>query len=406
MKCKALAIAITVVTVLHLPVSYGENTHEGIGGILQQITPELMEEYIQTLQDFGPRVTATEACYEAAQYIYSEFEEYGLTVRYYNWSYHSYADVNVEATLEGENGTSDEIYIVCAHYDSVPGSPGADDDGSGTAAVLAAAKVLSKYRFEHTIRFLTFSGEEQGLLGSHVYAKECDERGENIAGVLNADMIGYTRSDEGKKHIIIEEEDISSWITDVAINMSIEYSDEIGLEVVRSPSYPYSDHASFLYYGYPAVFFFEYDFNDYYHSSEDTIDKMDLDYATRVTRLIVATLAELAGIKEGDYELPVVRIEKPHGYLYIGNREIMKLPFDATIVIGDIDIEVYAVDNQSGVDRVEFYIDGQLKYVDEKAPYTWTWDERAMLRHFIEVKAYDVAGNENVTSLAIWIFNS
>ena len=399
---KKIIFIIAFAVVFQFPFSYG-NFYGGIEGILEQITPESMEEYIQALQDFGPRVTGSVACREAAEYIEAEFEEYGLIVREDNWTYHGYEDINIEATLVGENTSSDEIYIVCAHYDSVPGSPGADDDGSGVAAVLAAAKVLSKYKFEHTIRFITFSGEEQGLLGSREYAKEAYENGDNIVAVLNADMIGYTETNEGKTHVIIEETTSSSWITDIAINASEEYADEIELEIVREPSYPYSDHASFLQYGFDAIFFFEYEFNDYYHSSEDTIDKMDLDYAARITRLIVATLIELAEIKEGDYEKPVVKIEKPYGHLYINNREIISLP--STVIIGKIEIEAYAFDNESGIDSVEFYIDGRMVARDEQQPYQWLWDKRALLLHKIGVKAYDKAGNEGYDEIKVWIFN-
>ncbi|RLF47212.1 MAG: Zn-dependent exopeptidase M28 [Thermoplasmata archaeon] len=403
MKLKIIIVCLAA-TMLLMPLpSHGKN--EGINGILDEITEELLREYIQTLQDFGPRVTESEACRQAAEYIISQFEEYGLVVREDNWTYHGYEDINIEATIPGQNESSDEIYIVCAHYDSVPGSPGADDNGSGTAAVLAAAKVLSKYRFEHTIRFVTFSGEEEGLLGSREYAKEAHENGDNIVAVLNADMIGYTRTNDGRTRVVIEETGHSSWITNLSINMSMEYADEIGLQVVRWPSYPYSDHASFLEYGYDAVFFFEYEFNDYYHSSDDTVDKMDLDYAARVTKLIVATLVELAGLEEGDYENPVVKIEKPQGHLYINNREIFPLPFGATVVIGGIEIEAYAFDNESGIDSVEFYIDGELKAVDSAAPYTYEWDERAMFLHEMGVKAYDKAGNEEYDAVKMWIFN-
>ena len=399
---KKIIFIIAFAVVFQFPFSYG-NFYGGIESILEQITPESMEEYIQALQDFGPRVTGSVACREAAEYIEAEFEEYGLIVREDNWTYHGYEDINIEATLVGENTSSDEIYIVCAHYDSVPGSPGADDDGSGVAAVLAVAKVLSKYKFEHTIRFITFSGEEQGLLGSREYAKEAYENGDNIVAVLNADMIGYAETNEGKTHVIIEETTSSSWITDIAINASEEYADEIELEIVREPSYPYSDHASFLQYGFDAIFFFEYEFNDYYHSSEDTIDKMDLDYAARITRLIVATLIELAEIKEGDYEKPVVKIEKPYGHLYINNREIISLP--STVIIGKIEIEAYAFDNESGIDSVEFYIDGRMVARDEQQPYQWLWDKRALLLHKIGVKAYDKAGNEGYDEIKVWIFN-
>lgn len=405
MNVKIVVFVASFSLILPLPF-YGKGEYIQIDGIIDEITEEMLRKYIQTLQDFGPRVTGTEACHMAADYIASQFEEYGLSVRRDNWSYHGYEDVNIEATLEGVNESSNKIYIVCAHYDSVPGSPGADDNGSGTAAVLASANVLSNYKFEHTIRFVTFSGEEQGLLGSHMYAREAYEKGENIVAVINADMIGYAKSNTGRTHVIVEETEYSSWITDLAINMSSEYSEELGLQIIRAPSYPYSDHASFLSYGYDAVFFFEYEFNDYYHSSEDTIDKMDLDYATRITKLIVATLVELAGLKEGDYENPVVEIEKPRqGYLYFQNREIFSLPVSTAVVIGGIEIQAHAYDNGSGIDAVKFYIDGKMVAKDDEAPYIYEWNEKAMLFHEVGVKAYDKAGNEEFVEERIFILN-
>ena len=92
-------------------------------------------------------------------------------VRYAHWNNGGYSSDNVEATINGTNESSDEIYIICGHYDTVSAGPGADDDTSGTCAVLMAALIMSQYQFDHTIKFVTFSGEEQGLLGSAVYAQ-------------------------------------------------------------------------------------------------------------------------------------------------------------------------------------------------------------------------------------------
>ena len=76
--------------------------------------------------------------------------------------YWVFATVNALCILTGYT-ENDEIYVVCAHFDSVSGAPGADDDGSGVAAFLACAYLMSQYEFNHTIRFVGFSGEEQGL---------------------------------------------------------------------------------------------------------------------------------------------------------------------------------------------------------------------------------------------------
>ncbi|MFO8133663.1 MAG: M20/M25/M40 family metallo-hydrolase [Thermoplasmatota archaeon] len=375
------------------------------GDVMDDVSQEMVRGYVQTLQDIGPRVTETAACDEAADYIAGEFSSYGLSVRGHDWDYSDYEGVNVEATLPGVNRSSDRVYLICAHYDTVPGSPGADDDGSGVAAVLAAARTLSTYQFQHTVRFVTFSGEEEGLLGSHEYAREANESHENIVGVLNADMIGYTETETGRHTIEVQEISSSKWMTNMSINLTERYP-VLNLTVSRERSHPYSDHHSFISYGFNATFFFEYEFNDYYHSSEDTIEHMDLDYATRVTRLMVGTLTELAVIAEGDWEPPTLTFEHPRrGTLYVQDAAAASLPFDMTVIVGSITLEVSASDNDSAVDRVEFYIDGELLATDTTAPYTHVWDERALLLHRLEARAIDTAGNAREREIRALVFN-
>jgi len=375
------------------------------GDVMDDVSQSMVTGYVQALQDIGPRVTETPECQEAADYIAGAFSSYGLSVRMHDWEYNGYEGVNVEATLPGVNRTSDRVYVICAHYDTVPGSPGADDDGSGVAAVLAAAHTLSSYRFQHTVRFVTFSGEEQGLLGSHEYAREANESHENIVGVLNADMIGYAKSDVGRHTIEVQETPVSQWITNMSINVTGRYH-ALNLTVAREPSHPYSDHHSFIRYGFNATFFFEYEFNDYYHSPDDTIDKMDLDYATRVTRLMVGTLTELATLTEEDWEPPVLSFQRPRqGMLYVQDNEAAPLPFGASVIVGGITIEVSAVDNDSAVDHVAFSIDGELLAVDREAPYTVVWNERAVLFHSIEARAVDTAGNAREQEIRALVFN-
>jgi hypothetical protein len=220
----------------------------------------------------------------------------GLEVRYHNWIYGGYDSNNVEATLAGVNPSSDDIYIICGHYDTVYDSPGADDDGSGVAAVLAAAKVMSQCEFNNTIRFVAFSGEEEGLYGSYMYAQDAYNNGDDIKGVLNVDMIGFALNDEQASYIKIYEDDISEWLYDFTFSINQLYDEYIDLQLIHSGWSWGSDHYYFWEFGYSAIFFHEYEFNDYYHSSEDTIEHMNLTYDKKGNRLIIATLAELAQI--------------------------------------------------------------------------------------------------------------
>ncbi|UCF49084.1 MAG: M28 family peptidase [Thermoplasmatales archaeon] len=271
--------------------------NELIVEIIQNLDDDLILQYLEDITEFGPRPTGSPACEQAGEYIYNEFESYGLEARYDDWTYSSYSGNNIEGTRYGIDETSDEIYIILAHYDSVSSSPGADDDGSGTAAVLAAAKLLSQYEFNHTVRFLAVDGEEQGLLGSYEYAEEAFNNGDNIVAVLNGDMIGYAENPTDASYIKIYEDSASEWITDITEEMSQIYNDYLGLTIVPSGVAYNSDHASFWDFDYNAIMYHEYNFNSYYHSSQDIIENMDINYSTRVSKLMLATLSELAEVQ-------------------------------------------------------------------------------------------------------------
>ncbi|HEC76630.1 MAG TPA: Zn-dependent exopeptidase M28 [Thermoplasmatales archaeon] len=405
---KKLVVLIVASFLIPLAIANYENENiissedDFISNILSMINEEMVSNYIQTLQDFGPRVTGEQACWEAGNYIYNEFKNYGYETRFLNWSIGTYEERNVEAVIPGEKN---ESIIVCAHFDSVPGSPGADDNGSGTSAVLSIAKALSEYKnathFVYTVRFVTFSGEELGLYGSSSYAFDAYERSMNIVAVLNADMIGYTRNEKGKENAIIFDRDNSNWITNIAENVSEEYN--LGLAVNRYSAGANSDHWPFLEYGYDAVFFHEYEFNDHYHSSGDTIENMDIEYDVRMTKLIAGTLLKIAQAEVTDDEPPEISIERPLNYLYIADKEVM--PLQNTVIIGKITMKINAVDNSSGISKVEIYIDNELKEVLKNKPYSWIWDEKAFLKHEIKAVAYDNSANSAEKDISVIIFN-
>lgn len=167
--------------------------------MIQQVNKSKLREHIQTIEDFGPHNTGSEALVLVGEYIYNELISTNLPVEYMEWSNKKLSGKNVVATLQGL-GNTDGIIIVCAHYDSVKVSPGADDDGSGVAIVLMLAEIMSNYSFNSTIKFILFSGEEQGKLGSTVFAKDAKENGDNIVGVLALDKVGYAvTAEEGRK---------------------------------------------------------------------------------------------------------------------------------------------------------------------------------------------------------------
>ncbi|GAH10053.1 unnamed protein product, partial [marine sediment metagenome] len=162
-----------------------------------------------------------------------------------------------------------------------------------------------QYDFEHTIIFVTFSGEEQWMLGSHEYAREAYENGDNIVAVLNVDMIGFAISAYHGDNIKIYYNDASMWLTSFTGSISEQYYDYINLNVIPS-GYSYSDQYYFWEYGYDGLFYHEYEFNYYYHTPEDTIENMNVTYATKCSKLVLATLVELAQTSNYAPEAPII----------------------------------------------------------------------------------------------------
>jgi hypothetical protein len=283
-------------------------TDVNIVELLQQLDEPLLLGYLENLTSFGPRVTGTEGCDQTAHYLYETFQDMGLAVRYHNYTDNTISGSNIEATLYGADTTN--IFIICGHYDTVDSGPGADDDGSGVAAVLAAAEIMRNYEFGHTVRFVAFSGEEQGLIGSRHYAEDAYNNDESIVAVLNADMIGFAPSGSDGIKGKIYENDASEWIVTFTKDIGQVYADYIGIQLFSQGETWGSDHYYFWEYGYDAVFYAEFNFNDYYHSSNDTITHMNITYATRFSRLILATLAEMA-----QQPRPVLEITKISGGL-------------------------------------------------------------------------------------------
>ena len=133
----------------------------------------------------------------ATQFVGDHLAALGYSVEYHSWSKSGYSSRNVIGQLPGQTTPSD-IFIIGAHLDDVadrtpvgPPDPGADDNASGSAAVLVAADILSQYYWGCTLRFVLWTGEEQGMLGSDVYAARSKTGNENIRGYLNLDMLGY-----------------------------------------------------------------------------------------------------------------------------------------------------------------------------------------------------------------------
>ncbi|GIK58282.1 MAG: M28 family peptidase [Chloroflexi bacterium] len=235
---------------------------------------------------------------KATQYVGEHFTDLGLVVEYHQWSGSTYP--NVIATIPGLSNP-DEIYIISAHLDDMPSgstAPGADDNASGVVAALIAADIFSQYQWDCTLRFGIWTGEEQGLNGSHAYAQRSYNNGENIAGVLNLDMIAWNTPNSVRDIDIHATSSIPATLAQAQLFVDVINAYDLNLIPQINPNGTgASDHASFWQYGYPAILGIEdfSDFNPYYHSTNDLLANLDLDYFTEFVRASVGTFAHLTG---------------------------------------------------------------------------------------------------------------
>ncbi|MBI5864128.1 MAG: M20/M25/M40 family metallo-hydrolase [Planctomycetes bacterium] len=222
----------------------------------------------------------------------------------------------------------DEIVLLGAHYDTVPETPGADDNASAVAVLLETARLLARRRFRRTIRFVAFACEEPPHfftpeVGSHVHASGCRERGERIVGMLCLEMVGYFSDLPGSQQPPPESPFWLNWwlpsrgnfLAAVGNLRSISLcwnfrrgfrrGSQLPLLSIVLPEIIYSirlsDNSSFWDCGYPALMLTDTSFlrNPHYHRPTDLPETLDYQRMAQVTDGVAAAIARLAG------EMPV-----------------------------------------------------------------------------------------------------
>ncbi|MCK4351387.1 MAG: M20/M25/M40 family metallo-hydrolase, partial [Candidatus Krumholzibacteria bacterium] len=212
----------------------------------------------------------------------------------------------------GGTGALEGIFLITAHYDAIASrdegwfdswrshpAPGANDNGTGVAALLELARLLEPYELPFDVGFILFSAEEIGSIGSADFVDsllqgEADE----ILGVLNFDMIGY--SEPGSPPGVLVMSNLhSGWLADLAIQ-SFEHFDQSLVTMLYRPAVPYYDHKSFWNRSISAITFSEPYSEDYriifpyYHTEMDTIGRIDFDQVERITEAAGNFLVELS----------------------------------------------------------------------------------------------------------------
>lgn len=199
----------------------------------------------------------------------------------------------------------ERICIIGAHYDDLPTgtvAPGADDNASGCAAVLEAARIMSDYEFPNTVIFALWDEEELGLIGSSAYVSQPEIHGDSLLGYINLDMLAWDGNDDNVAEIHTRPVANSINLMQTVLDCNALYAIGLNLEIVN-PGSVNSDHYSFWQKGYPAVGLNEEytgDFNPNWHSVSDVFAHFNLEYFHANSRLALASIATLALNKSGD----------------------------------------------------------------------------------------------------------
>jgi len=337
------------------------------------------------LQDFWSRFAFYSGNDDATDYLEAEFRKVprlDVDRQYFtaeSWGGATKTVANVVAVMPGVKHPGQEI-VVGAHFDSATyGSfgdpaahaPGADDDASGTAAVVECARVLSAYAFDRTVVFVAFNAEEVGLFGSEAYADAAAERGDDIRAMVNLDMVAYDNDGVLDADVITNGESYD--LAELMVEKAADYT-PIEMRVVEM-NVPYSDHYYFWENGYRAIWQYE-GWNDetpYIHTDQDTVATLNPVFFEEMTKAFVATVFDLAGYNTS----PLIGITAPAGGEYAdADFRIAWWDVDGDDAGKDATISLYY--NAEKKTEGGTYIAGGIRQNDQGNRGSYDWDTSAV----------------------------
>lgn len=274
--------------------------------ILDLIKNENVKKYVETLasKEFDGRATGTEGNIKAANYIKQHLDSLKIPYKEQEFSVRGKNTKNIIGYLIPKNIKSEKIIVIGAHFDHLGTNyPGADDNGSGTAGLMAIATALNKYKHKlnNTVLLQFYSGEEQGLLGSKYYTEHplFPENNPDINkhfAMINLDMIGYLRKNYMSNENVTSYKNYKEWIVfnyrasidlkSIVSELSSKYSFAKNISGYRPGG---SDHAPFYNKGIPVVFLHTGSHANY-HKPSDTPDKLNYDGLVNVSKLALEIL--------------------------------------------------------------------------------------------------------------------
>ncbi len=250
-------------------------------------------------------------------YLAKEFSRLGLDVVRHPFHALGGAYCNVIGTARGQQDVSP--LILAAHYDTVEGSPGADDNASALAILLDVAHRIKQTSFNRPVHFIAFCLEEEDLLGSRAYVTHLTETRKPVHGAIILECVGYARDEEGSQRIPpgvpIAVPSVGNFLAVIGNQASAGLTHSVSQAMSRHmpivplvvpgngellPDTRRSDHTSFWEHGFPAVMLTDTaNFrNPHYHRPTDTIDTLNLDFMVSVSDAVTAAVIDLAGIAD------------------------------------------------------------------------------------------------------------
>jgi hypothetical protein len=285
-----------------------------------EILRNALREHVNALAvDIGPRTPLNgDSLVRAAKYVRSVFEEAGFAVREQDYQYYDQRVTNVLATHPTATGAS-AYYIVGAHYDTVPGTPGADDNASAVAVMLELAQRLSHERVKAPVLFAAFTLEEPpayltGHQGSRIFVRSCRTSGDRVLGAIILEMVGFTAPRQhypylsrwpgypAEGNFIGVIANWPSWRVGRAVLRGFRKNTTLPVESLflpfngrLLPETRLSDHASFWDAGLPALMITDTAFfrNPNYHLPSDTLDTLDFTFMAELVKSLELALLEL-----------------------------------------------------------------------------------------------------------------
>lgn len=258
---------------------------------------------------------------KVASFIEERFRRYGLPVQRQAFTYRGNQYYNIITQVKGKG--SDGILVIGAHYDTVSGTPGADDNASGVATLLEVARLAAqeaaKSPLQRTVRFVAFGLEEPPVfmnsrMGSHVYAKSLKEEGVKVYGMISLEMTGYFCDTPGSQHYPLpgfgwhypERGDFIAFVGNIPsrkftemLKASFKASSALPVESLNTlsivPGVSFSDHWSFWKFGFTAIMITDTAFyrNPNYHGPGDRPSTLDYDRMAMLVEGLSKALREI-----------------------------------------------------------------------------------------------------------------